>query len=31
MKKMIICTVCPNGCEMEADYTNEQELQVSGN
>lgn len=31
MKKMIICTVCPNGCEMEANYTNEQELQVSGN
>lgn len=31
MKKTIICTVCPSGCEMEATYTNENDLVVTGN
>lgn len=31
MEKIIICTVCPNGCEVTATYTNENDLSLSGN
>lgn len=30
MKKIIICTVCPNGCEVEAEYTPTEGLKLSG-
>lgn len=30
MKKIIICTVCPNGCRIEADYTGEADLTLTG-
>ena len=31
MKKTVICTTCPSGCEMEANFTNETDLTVTGN
>lgn len=31
MKKTIICTVCPNGCEVEAVYTCKEDMQITGN
>ena len=31
MEKTIICTVCPNGCEVTATYTNENDITLSGN
>ena len=30
MKKIVICTVCPNGCEITVDYTTRENAQVSG-
>ncbi len=30
MKKTLICTVCPNGCEITVDYTTKEDAQVSG-
>lgn len=30
MKKTVICTVCPNGCEITVDYTTKEDAQVSG-
>ena len=31
MKKTIICTVCPNGCEVVAGYTSRDDVKLSGN
>lgn len=31
MKKVIICTVCPNGCEVTAEYTNKEDVVLTGN
>lgn len=31
MKKTITCTVCPQGCEIEAEYTNAADIAVKGN
>ena len=31
MKKMIICTLCPNGCEIEVEYTNKEDAVITGN
>ena len=31
MKKTVICTTCPSGCEMEAIFENEKDLKVTGN
>ena len=31
MKKTVICTTCPSGCEMEAVFTDESDLTVTGN
>lgn len=31
MKKTVICTTCPSGCEMEAVYTDENDFSVTGN
>ena len=31
MKKTIICTVCPNGCEVIAEYTSRDDVKLSGN
>lgn len=31
MKKTVICTTCPSGCEMEAIFTDETDLTVTGN
>ena len=31
MKKTIICTVCPNGCEVVAEYTSKDDVKLSGN
>ena len=31
MKKTIICTVCPNGCEVVAEYTSRDDVKLSGN
>lgn len=31
MKKTVICTTCPSGCEMEAVYTDENDFKVTGN
>ena len=31
MKKTVICTTCPSGCEMEATYTDENDFSVTGN
>lgn len=30
MKQTIICTVCPNGCEVQADYTCPEDISLSG-
>lgn len=30
MKKTIICTVCPNGCEITVDYTTREDAVVTG-
>lgn len=30
MKKMITCTVCPNGCLVEAEYTCKEDLVLNG-
>ena len=30
MKKLIICTLCPNGCEITAEYTNKQDIELTG-
>lgn len=31
MKKIITCTVCPNGCEVIAEYTSKDDVKLSGN
>ncbi len=31
MKKTVICTTCPSGCEMEAIFQDENDLKVTGN
>lgn len=31
MKKAVICTVCPNGCQMQVEYTNRNDAAISGN
>ena len=31
MKKTIVCTVCPNGCEIEAEYTCREDIKITGN
>ena len=31
MKKTIICTVCPNGCEVVAEYTSKDDVKLTGN
>lgn len=31
MKKIITCTVCPNGCEVIAEYTSGDDVKLSGN
>lgn len=31
MKKTIICTVCPNGCVVEAEYTSREDIVLTGN
>ena len=31
MKKTIICTVCPNGCEVIAEYTSKDDVKLEGN
>ena len=31
MKKTITCTVCPQGCEIEAEYTSAADIAVKGN
>ena len=31
MKKTIICTVCPNGCTVEAEYTTKEDIVLTGN
>lgn len=31
MKKTIICTLCPNGCEVKIEYMNRADAVVSGN
>ena len=30
MKNTIICTVCPNGCEIEVDYTTREDAVLTG-
>ena len=30
MKKTITCTVCPRGCEIEAEYTNAADIALKG-
>lgn len=30
MKKIVICTVCPNGCEITVDYTTREDAVVTG-
>lgn len=30
MKKTVICTVCPNGCEIEVNYTTREDAILSG-
>ena len=30
MKQTIICTVCPNGCAVEAEYTCKEDMKLSG-
>lgn len=31
MKKTVICTVCPNGCRVQVEYTCREDAVVSGN
>ena len=31
MKRTFTCIVCPNGCEVEAEYSGTQVLSISGN
>ena len=31
MRKTIICTTCPNGCEITADYTDRDNFTIEGN
>ena len=31
MKMTIICTVCPNGCEVVAEYTSKDDVKLTGN
>jgi len=31
MKKTIICTLCPNGCEIEVEYTDREDAVLNGN
>lgn len=31
MKKTITCTVCPNGCVVEAEYTTKEDIVLTGN
>lgn len=31
MEKTVVCTVCPNGCVINADYTTEDDFHASGN
>lgn len=31
MRKKIICTTCPNGCEITADYTDRDDFTIEGN
>lgn len=30
MKKVIICTTCPNGCEIAAEYTSKDDFRIEG-
>lgn len=30
MKKTVTCTVCPNGCEIEVDYTSREDAVLNG-
>ena len=30
MKKTVICTVCPNGCEIEVNYTTKEDAVLTG-
>ena len=30
MKKQIVCTVCPRGCEITAEYTNREDAVITG-
>ena len=30
MKKIVTCTVCPNGCEIEVNYTNREDAALTG-
>ena len=30
MKKTLICTVCPNGCEIEVNYTTKEDAVITG-
>lgn len=31
MKKVIICTLCPNGCEVTVEYTDREDAVITGN
>jgi len=31
MKKTITCTVCPNGCQVEVEYTTKEDIVLTGN
>ncbi len=31
MKKTVICTICPNGCEIEVNYTTREDATLAGN
>lgn len=31
MKKLVICTLCPNGCEIEVEYTGKTDAKIAGN
>lgn len=31
MKKAIVCTLCPNGCEIAAEYSGHKDIIISGN
>ena len=30
MKKTIVCTICPNGCEISAEYTSKDDFRIEG-